>query len=204
MVFSDSFLPPGLTYRHGVVGAGKTAGLLAFYYELRAAAPDGSVILTKPSIDTRHGGLIASRNGRSAAPSFLLGTGPEYATAATFYSKLRGACASAVAVLVDEAQFLLPIHVEALRELTHDSIPVVCYGLRTDFQGRAFPGSLRLFELADRVEQIHAACKCGSLAAFNAHVAGDAAPKLQVQIGGDELFRGACHACWNRSGAPLA
>lgn len=186
MHLSESFLPEGLTYRYGVVGAGKTAALLKYYFELRSSC--GRVLLAKPGIDTRHGTLIQSRNGAAHPPDFLIE--PEHSL--RFF---EGYACGADALLIDEAQFLSATNVDALRIISH-RVPVICFGLRTDFQGHTFAGSLRLWELADRVDAIPGTCKCGKPATFNAHAAGATAPDSQVQIGGDELFRACCYGCW--------
>ncbi|MCU0685221.1 MAG: thymidine kinase [Polyangiaceae bacterium] len=103
-------------------------------------------------------------------------------------------------VLVDEAQFLSTALVEQLRRLTlSHNVPVICYGLRTDFQTRLFEGSQRLLELADSIEEVKVTCQfCNRKAIFNMRFV-DGKPTLvgeQVQLGGDESYAPCCYTCF--------
>lgn len=106
-------------------------------------------------------------------------------------------------VLVDEAQFLTDSHVWQLAEVSDDlSIPVMCYGLRTDFQGNLFPGSARLLAIADDIREIRTICHCGRKATMvvrqDEHgrviIDGD-----QVEIGGNEKYVSLCRAHWREA-----
>ncbi|MBO80401.1 thymidine kinase [Citromicrobium bathyomarinum] len=99
-------------------------------------------------------------------------------------------------VLVDEAQFLSPAQVWQLARLTdrHD-IPVICYGLRTDFRGDLFPGSAALLGLADKLIELKAVCHCGSKATMNQRVDAQGRPVsegAQTEIGGNERYVAVC------------
>ena len=110
-------------------------------------------------------------------------------------------------VLVDEAQFLAPALVDQLRALTQGGPPVICYGLRTDFRTNLFPGSRRLLELADSIEEVKVTCQfCNRKAIFNLRMqAGDAptaerAAELdgpQVELGGNDRYAPACFSCYS-------
>ena len=103
-------------------------------------------------------------------------------------------------IIVDEAQFLQPAHVEQLREIVdYYNVPVFCFGLRTDFRTRLFPGSARLFELADSVTELKTVCTCGGKAMVNARI--DAEDRVvtegeQFLLGGNESYRPMCYKCW--------
>ncbi|MCA9682299.1 MAG: thymidine kinase, partial [Myxococcales bacterium] len=103
-------------------------------------------------------------------------------------------------ILVDEAQFLSPEIIDQLRDVTIDfNVPVICYGLRTDFQAHLFPGSKRLLELADSIEEVKVTCYyCGRKAVFNLRLV-DGQPVgegEQIQLGGNESYAPVCHGCY--------
>ena len=103
-------------------------------------------------------------------------------------------------VLVDEAQFLAPRIIEQLRVLTRtQNVPVICYGLRTDFRTRLFPGAQRLLELADSIEEVKVTCQyCNRKAIFNMRLI-DGEPVgegEQIQLGGNESYAPVCHGCY--------
>ena len=103
-------------------------------------------------------------------------------------------------VLVDEAQFLTKEQVDQLARVVDDyGVNVVCYGLRTDFQSHVFEGSLRLFELADTIDEIKSTCSCGRKTIINARIDsnGDVVSDgNQVEIGGDDKYVALCRRCW--------
>lgn len=106
-------------------------------------------------------------------------------------------------VIADEAQFFTPAQIEQLREIVDRyHVPVFCFGLRTDFRTRMFPGSVRLFELADSITELKTVCACGSKATVNARV--DAEGNVitegeQVLLGGNESYQPMCHKCWKKA-----
>ena len=103
-------------------------------------------------------------------------------------------------VIVDECQFLTPEQIEQLRQLVdEENLPVLCFGLRTDFLTHLFPGSRRLFELADSITEIKTICECGSKATVNARIDGEGhvvTEGAQVFLGGNDSYIAMCHACW--------
>ncbi|MEO0437886.1 MAG: thymidine kinase [Pseudomonadota bacterium] len=179
-----------LYFRHGTMSSGKTLNLLAVAHNYEQKGE--RVIVIRPRLDRRFGaGAVASRVGLSREADVLV----------TDDSKLeRTTFRGAACVLVDEAQFLSPAVVDQLRELTWDEdIPVICYGLRTDFQTKAFPGSLRLLEVADAIEETKTVCHfCNSKAIFNLRISdgGAVTDGPQIELGADERYRPVCGFCY--------
>ncbi len=179
-----------LYFRYGTVGSAKTLNLLAVAHNYQQQGK--RVVLAKPAMDTRFGAeYVVSRAGlRQRADVFLE---PESVLAAERFAGVS-------CVLVDEAQFLSPKVIDQLHALTRTAdIPVICYGLRTDFRTRAFPGSARLFEIADSIEEVKTTCTyCNRKAVFNlkhkngvATVTGPA-----VDLGAEEKYFPTCHRCY--------
>jgi thymidine kinase len=179
-----------LYFRYGTVGSAKTLNLLAVAHNYRQQGKE--VVLLKPELDTRFGAQkIASRAGLVDDADLLV-------SERTVLNPERFRTASCV--LVDEAQFLAPTVIEQLRQITLDpGIPVICYGLRTDFRSRLFEGSKRLLELADSIEEIKNTCAfCNRKAVVNLkHI--DGAPSDDgptVDLGSEEKYLPACFACY--------
>ena len=103
-------------------------------------------------------------------------------------------------IIVDECQFLTGEQIDQLRELVdRENLPVLCFGLRTDFRTRLFPGSLRLFELADSITEIKTICDCGRKATVNARIDADGyviTEGSQVFLGGNDSYIAMCHKCY--------
>ena len=181
-----------LYFRHGTMSSAKTLNLLAVAHNYKSQGK--RVLLLKPRLDDRFAsGAIVSRAGLEAVADLLVDD-----DTVLELSRFDGLDC----VLVDEAQFLSEALVEQLRRvtLTHN-VPVICYGLRTDFQTRLFPGSRRLLELADSIEEVKVTCQfCNRKAIFNMRLV-DGAPTLkgpQVQLGGDERYAPTCCNCFVR------
>ena len=175
-----------LYFRHGTMDSAKTLNLLAVAHNYRKQGK--RVVLAKPALDDRFGDRkVASRSGLEAEADLLL----EPTTVLSLDALRHLDC-----MLVDEAQFLSPSVVDQLRMLTlRLDLPVICYGLRTDFQTRGFPGALRLLELADSIEEVKVTCQhCGSKAVFNLRTAGGEAviEGAQVSLGDEEYVP----VCW--------
>lgn len=147
-----------LYFRHGSMNCGKTTALLqvAHNYEERGM----HIVLIKPSIDTKGDTKVVSRLGIDREVDILL---PPTDTVISHMNTVKPD-----AIIVDEAQFLTPAQVDELFYMTKVyGIPVLCYGLRTDFQMQGFPGSTRLLELADDIEELKTICRCGKKATLN-------------------------------------
>lgn len=179
-----------LYFRYGTVGSAKTLNLLAVAHNYERQGK--KVLVVKPVLDTRDGKRrIRSRAGLARQADLVMGPDDVLDPA-----RFRGLDA----VLVDEAQFLSVAAVEQFRELTRTAgVPVLCYGLRTDFRGHLFGGAKRLLELADSIEEVKTTCaSCNRKAIFNLRLVGGkpstAGPSIQV--GGDESYRPACYIHW--------
>jgi thymidine kinase len=151
-----------LYFRFGTVGAGKTLALVNVAQSYKAQGK--AVLVMKPRLDLRYGEwVIRSRTGLELRSDVLIDSCRDVMRE----SWPEGA--SPTLVLVDEAQFLDKESIDELRHVAtiHD-IPVICYGIRTDFRTQLFPGSARLFEVADQLEEIKSVCQyCRSKAVFN-------------------------------------
>ena len=163
-----------LYFRYGAMNSGKSTALLqaAFNYEERGQ----QVLLAKPAVDTKGDTAVVSRLGVSKAVDFTV---PADASIRHLFGEYRQAKraetgADVSCLLVDEAQFLTGDQVDdLLRIAVLDGIPVLAYGIRTDFLTRAFPGSARLLEVAHSLEELKTICRCGRKAVFNARRVGD-------------------------------
>ena len=106
-------------------------------------------------------------------------------------------------IIADECQFLTPEQIDQLRELAdEEDIPVLCFGLRTDFQTKLFPGSRRLLEIADSITEIKTMCECGRKATVNARIDKDGyviTEGAQVFLGGNDSYIAMCHKCWKHA-----
>jgi thymidine kinase len=177
-----------LYFRYGTMDSAKSMNLLAVAHNYRKQGK--RVLLLKPRLDTRFGSTtIASRSGLSAEADMLID--PTTTLDPADFAGLD-------CILVDEAQFLSPEVVVDLRRITVDpGVPVICYGLRTDFRTKLFPGAQRLMELADRIEEVKVTCQyCDKKATCNMRLV-DGVPVVegpQIQLGADEQY---VPVCWN-------
>ena len=116
-----------------------------------------------------------------------------------FTENRRGSCH---VIISDECQFFPPEQIDQLRAIVDDfDIPVICFGLRTDFLCNLFPGSRRLMEVADTFQEIKTICDCGAKATVNARIDGDGCivtEGAQVLLGGNDSYIAMCHKCWVR------
>ena len=180
-----------LYFRYGTMNSSKTANLLMVAHNYRVQ--NKKVLLIKPSIDDRFGkDIIKSRTGLQADVDILLNNDYNLLMNKIDYSNFN-------VILVDEAQFLTEKHVEQLRELTM-YVPVICYGLRTDYKTRLFPGSKRLMELADTIEEIKTICVfCNKKSVVNMkHSNGKIIKegKSDIELGTEEKYLSSCWKCW--------
>ena len=149
-----------LYFRYGAMNCGKTTALLqvAHNYEERGM----KVVIIKPGLDTKGNDKIVTRIGLKRKVDHLIKSDEKLST---YLNKLEDDIAC---ILVDEAQFLNRDQIDELFMYTKlKDKPVICYGLRSDFKTIAFPGSLRLFEIADDMEELYTICRCGKRAKFN-------------------------------------
>lgn len=181
-----------LYFKYGAMGSSKTAQALITKYNYEENGL--KVWLIKPSTDTRDGAtLIRSRIGLEATAEPVA---PEMNLWELF---LHRQCNI---IIVDECQFLCPEHVNQLRTIVDEgNTPVICFGLRTDFLTRLFPGSLRLMEIADSIQEIKTICDCGNKATVNARIDSDGhivTEGAQVVLGGNDSYIALCHRCYTR------
>ena len=179
-----------LYFYYASMNAGKSTNLLqaAFNYAERGMA----TMLFTAGVDDRFvAGTITSRIGLSA-PATPFDARTDIAACV----RDRQAQGPLACVMVDEAQFLSPAQVDQLARLCdQDGLPVLAYGLRTDFRGDLFPGSARLLALADSLVEIKSVCQCGRKATMNLRVDADGhaiAEGAQTAIGGNERYTALC------------
>ena len=182
-----------LYFKYGAMGSSKTAQALITRFNYMELGM--SVWLIKPSVDTRDGAdVIKSRIGLEARAQVIT---PEQDIIAE-YQKQPGHDV----IIADEAQFFTPEQIDQLRQLVdEEDIPVLCFGLRTDFLTHFFPGAQRLMELADSLTEIKTVCACGRKATVNARI--DASGRIitqgdQVFLGGNDSYVAMCHKCWKQ------
>ncbi|MDD3341107.1 MAG: thymidine kinase [Bacilli bacterium] len=153
-----------LVFRYGAMNAGKTTLLLqvAYNYEERGK----KVLLLKSKTDTKANDFVLSRIGLKRKVDIYIGPKESFFEE-KYFSKIQ----KVDAIVVDEAHFLTPVQIEELWKISkQEDIPVVCYGLRSDFTTHLFEGSQRLFELADELTELITICSCGKKARFNARM----------------------------------
>ena len=182
-----------LYFKYGAMGSSKTAQALITRFNYLEQGM--TVWLIKPSTDTRDGAdLIRSRVGLECAAQVIT---PEQDIEAVYH-----AAGPHDVIIADEAQFFTPEQIDQLRALVdRENLPVLCFGLRTDFQTHFFPGARRLMELADSITEIKTVCACGSKATVNARI--DAFGRIvtegsQILLGGNDSYVAMCHQCWKR------
>ena len=183
-----------LYFKYGAMGSSKTAQALITKYNYEEN--DLQVWLIKPSADTRDGAaILRSRIGLEAQVEVIA---PEVDIYARF---LGGKARRSDVIIVDECQFLTEKQIDQLRNIVNEhNIPVLCFGLRTDFQTHLFPGSRRLMELADCIEEIKTMCDCGAKATVNARINDGyiVTEGAQVVLGGNDSYIAMCHKCYSR------
>lgn len=183
-----------LFFRYGAMNCGKSTHLLqvAHNYEENGM----KVIIAKPKIDTKGNDKVVSRIGAERKVDLLIDNNTNV------FEIVKKKYKNINCILVDEAQFLKPNQVDDLMKIVVElDIPVICYGLRTDFQTNVFPGSLRLLSIAHSLEELKTVCKCGKKAIFVGRyvngkftIEGD-----QVAIDGENnvTYQSLCAKCYN-------
>jgi len=182
-----------LYFKYGAMGSSKSAQALITQFNYEELGM--TVWLIKPSTDDRDGAAtVRSRIGLSRQAQVI------YPDTDIYEAYL--AAGAADVVIADESQFFTPGQIDQLRRLVDEKdLPVLCFGLRTDFLTHMFPGSRRLMELADSITEIKTVCRCGRKATVNARL--DAAGRIvtqgdQVFIGGNDSYAAMCHKCWKQ------
>ena len=181
-----------LYFRFGTMGCSKSAQALItkFNYEER----NMKVMFIKPAIDTRDGAdIVRSRIGLEAKAIPV-------PTDMNVYELYKANHTDCQVVICDECQFLTPEQVDQLDQIVMDyDIPVLCFGLSTDFLTHLFPGSKRLFEIAQSITEIKSVCKCGAKATVNARFDDEGNivyEGSQILLGGNGRYEAMCRKCW--------
>ncbi len=178
-----------LSFRFGAMGSSKTAQALIIKHNFEEKGKN--VILLKPALEDRDGkNIIKSRIGIKAECEYV-----EY-----FLEKRVDNDKTYDCIIIEEAQFLTSKQVEKFANIVdYSDIPVICFGLKTNFKGKLFEGSKRLLELADEIEEIVTICWCGKKARFNARVCNEQVVKRgeEIQIGGNESYVSLCRKHYN-------
>ncbi len=183
-----------LYFKFGAMGCSKTAQALItkFNYEERGM----KVLLMKPAIDDREGASVVRSRIGLEAPCLMIPSDQD------IYALYRSEYSDRDVIIVDECQFLTPEQVDQLGQIVLDmDIPVLCFGLRTDFATHLFPGSRRLFELAESITEIKSVCRCGAKATVNARFDDDGNIVYkgdQICIGGNNRYEAMCRRCWEK------
>lgn len=190
-----------LYFKFGAMGCSKTAQALItkFNYEERGM----KVLLLKPSVDDRDGAtVVKSRIGLQEEAITVSSDVDLYKTYVENYKE------DCNVIIVDECQFLTPEQVDELGQIVIDfNVPVLCFGLATDFTTHLFPGSRRLFEIAESISEIKSVCKCGAKATVNARLDDNGnivSTGEQVCIGGNDRYIAMCRRCWLKKRAEQA
>ncbi len=183
-----------LYFKYGAMGSSKTAQALIakFNYEEQGMR----CWLIKPATDTRDGvETIRSRIGLSCEGDVI---GPDDSIGKKYQA--AGWCD---VIIADEAQFFTPAQIDDLRMIVDTAdVPVMCFGLRTDFQTHLFPGARRLMEIADSITEIKTICTCGRKAVVNARLDSEGhivTEGQQVLLGGNDRYTAMCHRCWREA-----
>ena len=182
-----------LYFKYGAMGSSKSAQALITQFNYEELGM--TVWLIKPSTDTRDGAdVIKSRIGLSRRAQIIT---PEQDLAAEYRK-----AGKIDVIIADEAQFFTPEQIDQLRTLVdEENLPVLCFGLQTDFQTHFVPGARRLMELADSITEIKTVCACGSKATVNARIDGNGnviTEGAQVFLGGNDSYIAMCHRCWKK------
>ena len=183
-----------LYFKYGAMGSSKSAQALITQFNYEEVGM--SVWLIKPSVDDRDGAdVIRSRIGLERHAQVITPEDDIYAA----FERAGGADV----IIADEAQFFTPEQIDQLRAIVDEKdVPVLCFGLRTDFLTHFFPGARRLMELADSLTEIKTICACGSKATVNARL--DETGRIvteggQILIGGNDRYVAMCHRCWKKA-----
>lgn len=203
-----------LYFKFGAMGSSKTANALMTRFNY--LEKNHSVWLVKPQTDTRddytdeNGNIVTVVKSRIGleAPAYVVKEDDDiinlYKTASAdvvVNDKIIKTQKIDV-IICDECQFFTEEQIDQLKHIAEsDDIPVICFGLRSDFRTKLFPGSKRLFEIADSITEVKSICECGKKAIVNARF--DSNGKIvtdgaQVDIGGNEKYKSMCWSCWQK------
>lgn len=188
-----------LFYYHGTMSSGKSLQLLATAHNFENRKIP--YIILKSSVDTRDGESNVFSRALGKKECVTISPDTDIFCFITTFMNICTIMDNRIRwILVDESQFLTPQQVDELAALVDIcGINVICYGLRTDFKTNLFPGSKRLFEVADTIEEIKSQCSCDGKTIFNARVTPDGkfiTNGEQIEIGGDDRYISVCRKCY--------
>ena len=189
-----------LYFKYGAMKSGKTTDIIKTYYNYKEKGMN--VLIMKPGDDKKAGSNIQSRSGAELNADYVVPLNIDVYQLITYHLIDN----NVDVIIVDEAQFLTSKQVDELSEVVDQfDIPVLCYGLRADAFSNMFPGSQRLFEISDKIEELKAICKCGKKATFNLRlnkINGELIPVFegeQVSIDGiDAEYDSVCRPCYKK------
>lgn len=185
-----------LYFKYGVMGSSKSAQALItkFNYEERGLR----VWLIKPGTDDRDGAdMLKSRIGLEQQADVIHAD-------TNLWDEFESQMSDGIDIIIaDECHFFTTAQVDDMRRIVDEcGVPVMCYGLRTDFQANLFEASKRLFEVADKIAEIKAICECGRKAIINARTDSNGRIVVegeQIKLGGNDLYTAMCHKCWKKA-----
>jgi len=188
-----------LHFKYGAMNSGKSDTLIKTAYNYKERGLE--VLVIKPKVDTKSENTVVARGGHTCKVDILADHETNFTTEIKQYKNI--AC-----ILVDEAQFLTEEQISQLYLCAKkDNISVICFGLRADFRTEMFPGSKRLFEIADNIEKLPTMCFCGSQAEFNTRKINEkyTFKGEQVAIDGDDkvTYDSLCGNCYIREGGKI-
>lgn len=189
-----------LYFKYGPMKCGKTTDIIKTYYNYKEKGLN--VLIMKPGDDKKAGAMIQNRAGAELNTDYVVPADANIYSLITYHLMEN----NTDCIIVDEAQFLTPKQVDELAEVVDMyGLPVLCYGLRADAFSHVFPGSQRLFEIADKLEELKAICKCGKKATFNLRynkINGENIPVFegeQISIDGiDSDYDSVCRPCYKK------
>lgn len=185
-----------LYFYYGTMNCGKSMLLLAKAYNFQERSIP--ILLLKSRVDTRDGKDVI--HSRSLGDKECIGFNKEENIFNIIENIVKNTDKKYQWILVDEAQFLTENQVDELSDVVDKlNINVLCYGLRTDFRTKLFPGSKRLFEVADTIEELKSTCSCGNKTIYNARIDGDGnlvTKGKQVEVGGEDKYISICRKCY--------
>lgn len=192
---------PRLYFKYGTMGSSKSANALVTRFNYMDKG--FNVLLMKPDIDGETNEIVATRLGLKAE-ALLFSKEDNFNEILKEENEklLKEENENYDAIIIDEAQFLTAKQVEDLKDIADYQIPVLCFGLKTNYASYLFEGSKRLLEIADSISEIKSICKCGRKATMNGrivegNIVKDLIDNNEIDIGSDDKYIGMCYKCWN-------
>lgn len=192
---------PRLYFKYGTMGSSKSANALVTRFNYMDKG--FNVLLLKPNIEDESNEIVATRLGiKAEAILFDKEDNFDELLKKENEKLMKEKNENFDVIIIDEAQFLTASQVEQLKNIADYQIPVMCFGLKTNYASYLFEGSKRLLELADSISEIKSICKCGRKAIMNGRIVeGNIVKTLinnnEIDIGSDDKYIGMCYKCWN-------